>query len=590
MFKPKQYQILAITAGMNALQKTSRALINMATGLGKTVVSAFIAKKMKINRALFLVHNNFILEKAMETYKNVIPDKSMIIFNGVTKQGAKEADFVFSTWQTMQRSMINWDEDYFDLIIIDEAHHTEANSWKEVAKYFNGMKLGLTATPDRMDRLDIRTTFGNEVFELTLERAIARGFLPKIEYHVITDNLINKDAFEALIAQIKAEHCKPSMSEINRRLFINKHDSEVASIINSYPQKAVIFCASILHANRLVTELKLADTFHSKRYGNSEVAHSAASIYKANRQVLIDLENGNIQRVCAVNAFNEGVDVPSIGLVAFCRVTSSETIFRQQLGRGLRPGKDTLIVLDFVSNLERIKQIKKFERDIEEEVKKVMLEEESEEDKEENVKPHIMISGKGFEFIFDDRIVNIMDELEQLTRKSFYDTWQEASMAALTLGIKTSTEYSALRHNDKNLHSLPSEYYADFPGWHIFLNKKRKEKKLSTPKPKKYKTLEQISKAAIALKIKTSTEYILRYKEDPMLPCTPDRIAGFVSWTKLLQTEKYQTWQEASNAAIAIGVTKVKEYRNKYRQDNRLPSNPYRTYSDFPGWVKFLKG
>ena len=103
------------------------------------------------------------------------------------------------------------------------------------------------------------------------------------------------------------------MAEVNRRLFIKKRDEEIARIINACDEKAVVFCASINHAKRLATVLDSADTFHSgKGKGQKDT-------WDKNQTVLEALNAGELYRVCAINAFNEGVNVPSIGLVVFCR-------------------------------------------------------------------------------------------------------------------------------------------------------------------------------------------------------------------------------------------------------------------------------
>lgn len=577
IYTPTQYQIQAINAGYKALIKTGMALIDMATGLGKTVTSAFIAKKIKAKRVLFLVHNNFILTKAMETFGHVLTDKKMALFNGNTKVGAKEADFVFSTWQTMKNGMYEWNHKHFDLIVVDEAHHSEAETWKEVIKYFKGKRLALTATPDRMDALDIRESFGKEVFKLTLEEAIARGYLPLIEYHVITDNILDEDSLQDLFAEIKESRRKLSMDEINKRLFIRKRDSEIAAIINGYPEKAVVFCASIAHANRLAEHLALASTFHSGRKAKGEGAHESSASYKANQRVLDDLKNGVIRRVCAVNAFNEGVDVPSIGLVVFGRSTSSETIFRQQLGRGLRPGKDKLIVLDFVSNIERIQQVKKLMNDVADKFEEFF--EGEERTRKGYNREKFEVSGKGFEFTFSDRIIDVMTELESLNVRDFYPTWQEASKAAINLKIESQPTFKIKYTQDRRLPSSPDYYYPDFPNWFEFLGKKKRVTA---------KTWRQASKIAVALNIKSSMEYFKRYKEDQSLRSDPKNYPDWPGWKIFLKTNHYKTWQEASAVAIKLKIKTIKNYQEQYKKDPQLPSSPNFAYPDFPDWFIFL--
>jgi hypothetical protein len=160
-----------------------------------------------------------------------------------------------------------------------------------------------------------------------------------------------------------------------------------------------------------------------------------------------------------VDAFNEGVNVPSVGLVAFCRVTDSVTVFRQQLGRGLRPGKEKLIVLDFVGNLERIRLILAMVEKI-----KGFGTPRGPLDKRLNEK--FEVSGAGFQFTFSDEIVDLMGVLQHVDEK-FYETWEEAAEAARRLEIKTSTEYFSQEKykQDERLPASPARFYSDFPGW-----------------------------------------------------------------------------------------------------------------------------
>jgi superfamily II DNA or RNA helicase len=426
---PRTYQTAAIKAAIKGLRgRSRRALVVLATGLGKTLTVAFITKKLRSRRVLFLVHNNFILQHAIDEFRLVFDAKTkMATYNGMSRNGAKDADIVFATWQTMSKNLKEWDKDHFDLIIVDEAHHSEADTYRPVAQYFIGAKLGTTATPDRQDYSDIRGIFGPEVINVTLEEAIARGWLPRIEYHVIADESLDEDALQQIAAEIREGKKRFTMAEVNRRIFIHKRDEEIARIINGYNEKAVVFCASIAHAERLKKSLELASTFHSKK------GKTQNETWSKNQSVLEALKNGLVRRVCAVNAFNEGVNVPSVGLVAFCRVTGALTIFRQQLGRGLRPGKDKLIVLDFVGNLERVQLVLEIMNKISD------LHEQytprSEIEREGYVRQRFEVSGKGFEFTFSDKIVDLMKVLEHCEQE-LYQTWQEASKAAIALNIK----------------------------------------------------------------------------------------------------------------------------------------------------------
>lgn len=630
MIKPRQYQADAIRKSVIALLKHKRALIDMATGLGKTFTAALIAKKLKAKRILFLVHNNYILDNAMNEFGALLDGTmEMAMYNGHTKEGAEEANVVFATWQTMHRHLKKWKKNHFDLIIVDEAHHTEAITWKPVVKHFTGMKLGLTATPDRTDAADIRGVFGKEVVKLTLEEAIARGWLPKIEYHVVTDLTLDPDAFANICAEIKQDRRKVSLAELNKRIFISKRDKEIASIINSYNNKAVVFCASIAHADKLAKHLKNCGTFHSgKRKGNED--HISALERDTNRKVLERLNSGELKRVTAVNAFNEGVNVPSVELVAFCRATGVVTIFRQQLGRGLRPGKDKLIVLDFVANLERIRMIKTMVNKIADLHEQYTSK--AERQRENYKRGKVEVSGEGFEFTFSDEIVSLMDILSI----DYYPTWQEASAAAIKLGIVSVRQYIDNYKKDPRLPSCPRQAYPDFPGWYVFLNK---------TKPELY-TFEEIVKVCKKAKVKVWKDYIALSKQDKRVPKRPNdtyklkhgfyellgtvhlknldelkkEVAKYginsqftykkirqklrhlpsnpnikykdewISWGDLFGRPPHYTLQEASKKVSSLGFKTSTDYYQRRHEDPRLPAYPQRKYrKNWPGWDKFLR-
>lgn len=578
---PRIYQKAAVKAALIGLRsRLMRALVVLATGLGKTLTAAFIAKEFRAKRILFLVHNNFILKHAIDEFHMVFDEETvMATYNGMSKKnGAQKANIVFSTWQTMGKNLKKWKRNHFDLVIVDEAHHSEADTYKPVLDYFTAPKLGITATPDREDKADIRDVFGPEVINVTLEEAIARGWLPRIEYHVITDESLDENALQKIAGEIREAKRRFTMAEVNRRIFIKKRDVEIAKIINGYEEKAVVFCASITHAERLVKSLKLAATFHSQK-GRDQL-----DTWKKNRATLDHLKNGTVRRVCAVNAFNEGVNVPTVGVVAFCRVTGVLTVFRQQLGRGLRPGKDKLIVLDFVGNLERIQLV--FEMmnrisDLHEEYAS-----KGEIEREGYVRQKFEVSGKGFEFTFSDKVVDLMKVLEHCER-DFYPTWQEASAAAISLGIKTQEDYKVdqMYKADVSLPSTP-ERYAGFPGWKVFLGGQNKNY---------YKTWQEAGKAARKLGISKMPEYKAHYKDDPRLPGSPNTFypdfPGYHTFLGREKQEKYATWQEAAKVAQAQNFPSKVEYKRDYKKiDPMLPLHPDRLYDDFPGWQQFLRG
>ncbi|WP_279612159.1 integrase repeat-containing protein, partial [Vibrio sp. B1ASS3] len=170
--------------------------------------------------------------------------------------------------------------------------------------------------------------------------------------------------------------------------------------------------------------------------------------------------------------------------------------------------------------------------------------------------------------------------------KKFYATINQASKAAIRLGIQSQPEYLQRYKEDERLPSSPNKFYAnDWVDWFSFLDKEKRSL---------YSTYAEASEAAIRLGIQSQPEYLQRYKEDERLPSSPNQIyaADWVDWFSFLDREKrslYSTYAEASKAAIRLGIQSQPEYQQRYKEDERLPSNPNRIYAaDWVDWFSFL--
>lgn len=171
-----------------------RALLISATGTGKTYASAFAARELEYKRVLFLVHRNQIAKQAMKSYRKVFDGKvSMGMVTG--KYQDYDADFVFATVQTLSKedTLKRYKKDDWDLIIIDEAHHSSADSYKKIMDYFTPkLWLGMTATPDKRDDnlegRNIYEIFNHQIaYEIRLQNAMEEDLLCPFHYFGITD-------------------------------------------------------------------------------------------------------------------------------------------------------------------------------------------------------------------------------------------------------------------------------------------------------------------------------------------------------------------------------------------------------------------
>lgn len=346
--KPYPYQKQALRSIAKARRDESKsALVVMASGLGKTVVAAFTAKSfLRTNRrakVLYLCHQNHILEQARKTFETVLGDKySYGYFHG-GEQNVHEVTFLFASFQTMAMRRKKFRPREFDLVIVDESHHSHAVTYLPTLRYFKPkFMLAVTATPDRLDLQDIRDIYGQEIFDLPLEKALAAGLLTKVDYRVVMDQLVN-------MKYLKTATGKISIRALNKKLFIKPRDEQIVSLLEektfvvSEP-KMVIFCPSTKYCDHLAKLLPGSVAIHSRVPSAKQDEYLAA------------FKKGEYRAIVTVDKFNEGIDVPDTNVIVFLRSTASKTIFFQQLGRGLRHhrGKKQVLVLDFVANCDRL--------------------------------------------------------------------------------------------------------------------------------------------------------------------------------------------------------------------------------------------
>ncbi|MBR2566000.1 MAG: DEAD/DEAH box helicase family protein [Paenibacillus sp.] len=364
---PREYQEQTIRSTIQAFNEgKKRALVVMATGLGKTFVACETVKRINAVspvRFLVIAHTNelvYQIEKAFWSFLS--KEQETAVWNGYEQPGEerlKQSSAVFACLNTVADYVQRGKElPHFDLIIIDECHHVGGQMYNVVlddtmAGSENGpFLLGLTATPWRPDDIDLSNYFGEPLVRVDIVTGLRNGFLSNVDYRMYTDN-INWEA----LAQLKGRNFSPR--QINRTLFITEWDDAVVFELKRVWQeqrkpRAIVFCGTIDHA------ATMRDRINSLGFCNASAIYSQTSTGRSmgpaeRNRILCDFQDGAIDVLCAVDILNEGVDVPDVNIIVFQRVTHSRRIFIQQLGRGLRLSKDKekVIVLDFVSDIRR---------------------------------------------------------------------------------------------------------------------------------------------------------------------------------------------------------------------------------------------
>ena len=338
-----QREALAALADARA-SGARRALVVLATGLGKTLLTAFEAQQLSVRRVLFLAHREEIIEQARMAFALVFPDGKLGVYSGPRRE--READFVFATVQTIARPehLATWPRDHFDLIIVDEFHHAAAASYRRLIDHFTPrFLLGVTATPERADGDSLRDLCeDNLVFRASLVDGIERGHLVPFVYHGLRD--------EIDYAKIPWRSGRFEPAALTAALATQSHAEQTllgyCRLAPEQPRRGLWFCASIAHAEFMAEFLRRAGVRAVAVHSGPGGASRSASLEQ--------LASGQLEAITAVDVFNEGIDVPDINVVVLLRPTESRVVFLQQIGRGLRlperSVKPRLVILDFIGN------------------------------------------------------------------------------------------------------------------------------------------------------------------------------------------------------------------------------------------------
>ena len=347
-----------------------RGLIVMATGLGKTRVMAEFVRQSAFRRPklqlLALAHTNelvYQLERAFLPFLRA--SQKSLVWNGYEPQttaSLDNADCIFACVNTVNHFVEQGGElPEFDIVFVDECHHVgETGMYANILEAANAggsggaFLTGVTATPWRPDEYDLAKMFGSPLISIDLVAGLRNGSLSNIDYRMYTTNFDWRK-----VGAADRKRGKLSPQGINRTLFISEWDDgvidEIQKVWDEQPSpRAIIFCGSVQHAKMI------RDKLNARQFCRAEAIFSASkkgermAMYERNR-IMSDFQIGRIQALCCVDILNEGIDVPDVNIVVFQRVTHSRRIFIQQLGRGLRlaPGKEKVIVLDFVSDVRR---------------------------------------------------------------------------------------------------------------------------------------------------------------------------------------------------------------------------------------------
>ncbi|MBR3361582.1 MAG: DEAD/DEAH box helicase [Lachnospiraceae bacterium] len=343
-----------------------RALLISATGTGKTYASAFAMRELGFKRVLFLAHRNQLVRQAKRSFERVFNNT---VSTGIVGAGILEydADFVFATRDTMWREehLHHYSPDNFDCIILDEAHHSAADTYQRIMNYFRPkFWLGMTATPDKkgdnVEGQNIYELFHYQIaYEIRLQQAMEENLLCPFHYFGISDL--------SLIGDTKNKGRK--LTKENFRLLVS--DERVKHIVKNACYygysgdrvKGLVFCSNIKEAKELSERFnQTINPNTGKLFRTKELDGNTPDKERENafERLAMDEAEASEERqpldyIFSVEILNEGVDIIEVNQVIMLRPTESPIVFIQQLGRGLRKaeGKEYVIILDFIGNYEK---------------------------------------------------------------------------------------------------------------------------------------------------------------------------------------------------------------------------------------------
>lgn len=318
-----------------------RTLLVLPTGCGKTIVFAKVAEDCvrRGNRVLIMAHRGELLDQAADKIGKA---------TGLGCATEKAEETCLGSWfrvvvgsvQSLMREkrLKQFPVDYFDTIIIDEAHHCLSDSYQKILDYFKGANiLGVTATPDRGDMRNLGECFDSLAYEYTLPKAIKAGFLSPIKALTIPLQLdlsgVGMQSGDFKSGDI-ATALDPYLYQIADEM--EKHCRD---------RKTVVFLPLVK------TSQKFRDILNEKGFKAAEVNGDS----KDRAEVLAAYERGDYNVLCNSMLLTEGWDCPSVDCIVVLRPTKVRSLYSQMVGRGTRlfPGKDHLLLLDFLWHTER---------------------------------------------------------------------------------------------------------------------------------------------------------------------------------------------------------------------------------------------
>lgn len=339
MIELRPYQSEARDAILTAWNEgVQKALLVLPTGCGKTIVFASVVddKVKQGKRVLIVAHRGELLEQAADKLKNAYGIDSALEKAQNTALGSDELVTVGSVQSLAQATrLVKFPADYYDYIIVDEAHHVMSDTYQTVVRHFPDAKvLGVTATPDRGDQKNLAKYFEKKVYEYPMAKAIKEGYLVPI-----VAKQIPLDIDLTGVTLSKGDYAVGSVSTA-----LDPYLAQIADELVEFckDRKTVVFLPLIN------TSQKMCAMLNNRGFRAAEVNGDSSD----RSEILKKFEQGDYNILCNSMLLTEGWDCPSVDCIVVLRPTKVRSLYRQMVGRGMRlspeTGKKDLLLLDFL--------------------------------------------------------------------------------------------------------------------------------------------------------------------------------------------------------------------------------------------------
>ena len=357
MMTLRSYQNGAVEGAFNAFKEYDSTLIVLPTGLGKTVVFSEIVRRFQPARSIVIAHREELIFQAADKIRKVTGLEGAVEMGQYRADGLFETPpYIVSTVQTQCSGgdgggrMTKFLPEDFGLVVIDEAHHATAGTYKRVINYYRQNPkckiLGVTATPDRADEEALGQVFDSVAFEYQIMDAINSGWLVPIQQQMVTVGKLDFSGVRTTAGDLNQGELATIMEEEENLQGIAQPTVEICG-----DKRAIVFAVSVQQAERMAEIIN--------RYRPDKADWICGKTDKdKRRRILADFKDGKLQFVVNVGVLTEGFDDSGVEVIVMARPTKSRALYAQMAGRGTRPHDSIAGLLgDCATDADRRKMI-----------------------------------------------------------------------------------------------------------------------------------------------------------------------------------------------------------------------------------------